>query len=67
MAVKSDLIKTQEMLKAIEKRVKDQIARGASLEDIIKKDILADYAEFSSFIDKDTMIKIAHRSIKLKN
>ena len=67
LAVKSDLIKTQEMLKAIEKRVKDQIARGASLEDIIKKDILADYAEFSSFIDKDTMIKIAHRSIKLKN
>lgn len=63
LAVKDDLIKTLQMLKTIEKRVKDEVKRGASLDDILKKDILADYAEFSSFIDKDNMVKIAHRSI----
>ena len=63
LATKADLAKTQEMLKTIEKRVKEEITRGASLDDILKKDILADYAEYSSFIDKDNMVKIAHRSI----
>jgi len=63
LAVKEDLIKTQDMLKTIEKRVKEEIARGATLENILKKDILADYAEYASFIDKDNMVKIAHRSI----
>ena len=63
LAVKADLIKTQDMLKTIEKRVKEEIARGATLENILKKDVLADYAEYSSFIDKDTMVKIAYRSI----
>ena len=67
LAVKADLIKTQEMLKTIEKRVKEEIARGATLEDILKKAILADYAEFASFIDEDTMVKIAYRSITLNN
>jgi len=66
LAVKTDLIKTQEMLKTVEKRVKAEIARGATLDDILKKDVLADYAEYSSFIDKDNMVKIAHRSILLK-
>mgnify|MGYP000185295038 CR=1 FL=1 len=66
LATKADLTKTQEMLKTIEKRVKAEIARGASLDDILEKDILADYAEYASFIDKDNMVKIAHRSI-LKN
>ncbi|WP_051279855.1 MBL fold metallo-hydrolase [Hellea balneolensis] len=63
LADKGDLEKTYEMLKTIEKRVIDEIKRGASLDDILKKDILADYAEYSSFIDKDNMVKIAHRSI----
>lgn len=63
LAVKGDLIKTHQMLKTIEKRVTDEITRGASLDDILKKDILADYAEYSSFIDKENMVKIAHRSI----
>lgn len=63
LAVKSDLIKAQDMLKTIQKRVKEEITRGATLEDILAKDILADYAEYSSFIDKDNMVKIAHRSI----
>ena len=63
LAVKADLIKTQDMLKIIQKRVEDEIARGATLENILKKDILADYAEYSSFIDKDTMVKISYRSL----
>jgi len=63
LAVKADLIKTQDMLKEVEKRVREEVKRGASLEDILSKDIIADYAEYSSFIDKDTMVKIAHRSI----
>ena len=67
LAAKADLIKTQDMLKTIEKRVKAEIARGATLENILEKDILADYAEYSSFIDKDNMVKIAHRSIMLNN
>ena len=67
LAVKADLIKTQDMLISIQKRVTDEIARGATLEDILKKDILADYAEYASFIDKDNMVKIAYRSITLDN
>ena len=63
LAVKADLIKTQDMLKIIQKRVEDEIARGATLENILKKDILADYAEYSSFIDKETMVKISYRSL----
>jgi len=67
LAVKADLIKTQDMLKTVEKRVKKEIARGATLENILAEKILADFAEYSSFIDEDTMVKIAHRSITLKN
>ena len=63
LAVKADLIKAQDMLKVIQKRVKEEIARGATLENILEKDILADYAQYASFIDKDTMVKIAHRSL----
>ena len=63
LAVKSDLIKAQDMLKTIQKRVQGEIIEGATLENILAKDMLADYAEYSSFIDKDTMVKIAHRSI----
>jgi len=63
LTTKAGLIKTQDMLKTVEKRVKAEVARGATLEDILKKDLLADYAEYSSFIDKDTMVKTAHRSI----
>ena len=63
LATKADLIKTQDMLKTIEKRVKDEIARGATLEQILEKNILADYAEYASFIDEINMVKIAHRSI----
>ncbi|MEP3889950.1 MAG: MBL fold metallo-hydrolase [Hellea sp.] len=63
LAVRADLIKAQEMLKTIQKRVKEEIARGATLENILEKDILADYAEYSSFIDEENMVKIAHRSI----
>lgn len=66
LAVKADLIKTQDMLKEIEKRVTEEIKRGASLEKILEKDILADFAEYASFIDKDNMVKIAHRSITLQ-
>lgn len=67
LAVKADLIKTQDLLITIQKRVTDEIAKGVSLEDILKKDIVADYAEYSSFIDKENMVKIAHRSITLNN
>ena len=63
LATKADLRKTQDMLKTIEKRVKDEIARGATLEQILEKSILADYAEYASFIDETNMVKIAHRSI----
>jgi len=51
------------MLKTVQSRVKEEIEEGAPLDDILKKDILADLSEYSSFIDKDTMVKIAHRSI----
>lgn len=67
LAVKADLIKTQEMLKTVEKRVMEEITRGATLENILEKRILADYAELASFIDEDSMVKIAYRSITLKN
>jgi len=63
LAVKEDLIKTRDMLKTVQSRVKEEIEEGAPLDDILKKDILADLSEYSSFIDKDTMVKIAHRSI----
>jgi len=63
LAVKADLIKTRDMLKTVEKRVKEEVAGGATLENILKKDILADLAEYSSFIDKDNMVKISHRSV----
>lgn len=66
LAVKADLIKAQDMLKTIQKRVKDNITGGATLDDILAKDILADYAEYASFIDKDNMVKIAYRSITQK-
>lgn len=66
LAVKADLIKTRDMLKTVEKRVNEEIARGATLENILEKDILADYAEYSSFIDKDLMVKISHRSLTQK-
>ena len=66
LAKKADLVKTQDMLKTIEKRVKEEIARGATLENMLKKDILADYAEYSSFIDKDNMVKISYRSLTQK-
>jgi len=63
LAVKADLIKTRDMLKTIQNRVKGEIAKGASLDEILKKDLLADYSEYASFIDEENMIKIAHRSI----
>jgi hypothetical protein len=55
------------MLKTVEKRVMEEITRGATLENILEKRILADYAELASFIDEDSMVKIAYRSITLKN
>lgn len=58
LAVKADLIKTRDMLKTVEKRVNEEIMRGATLENILEKDIWADYAEYCSFIDKDVMVKI---------
>ena len=63
LLVKADMIKVQEMLKLIQKCAREEIARGATLENILEKDILADYAEYASFIDKDNMVKIAHRSL----
>lgn len=60
---RADLEKTQDMLKIIEKCVKEQIVRGATLQQILEKRILADYAEYASFIDETNMVKIAHRSI----
>ena len=63
LAVKADLIKTQDMLKTIHSRVKEEIDKGASLDEILKKDLLADYSEYASFINEENMIKIAHRSI----
>ena len=66
LATKADLIKTQEILITVKERVNVEITRGATLDDMLKKDILADYAEYSSFIDKDNMVKIAHRSLTLE-
>ncbi len=66
LAVKADLIKTQEVLKTIQSRVKLEIEKGATLENIVAKDILSDLGAYAAFIDKDNMVKIAHRSITLK-
>jgi hypothetical protein len=66
LAVKADLIKNQEVLKTIQNRVKLEIEKGATLENIVAKDILSDLDAYAAFIDKDNMVKIAHRSITLK-
>ncbi len=63
LAKKADLINARDMLKTIETRVKAEIEAGSSLEDILAKDILADFSKYSSFIDKDNMVKISHRSL----
>jgi len=63
LAVKADLIKTQDMLKDIQKRVESEISKGATLDDILEKDLLKDLSSYSSFIDTVNMVKFAHRSL----
>ena len=65
LAVKADLRKTQEMLKSIQNRVQSEISKGATLEEILNKDLLKDLESFSSFIDTTNMVKFAHRSLTL--
>ena len=63
LAVKSDLKKAQELLKTVQKRVELEISKGATLEDILEKDLLKDLESYSSFIDTVNMVKFAHRSL----
>jgi len=63
LATKADLRKTQEMLKDIQNRVELEISKGATLEDILEKDLLKDLSSYSSFIDTVNMVKFAHRSL----
>lgn len=63
VAVKADLIKAQEVLKLIQKRVEIQISRGATLNDILEQDLLKDLSRYSGFIDSENMVKFAHRSL----
>lgn len=63
LAVKADLKKAQELLKTIQKRVELEISKGATLEDILEKDLLKDLESYSSFIKTDNMVKFAHRSL----
>ena len=64
VAVKADLIKTQEILKDIQNRVQTQISAGATLEKILEQDLLKDLSSYSGFIDTENMVKFAHRSLK---
>jgi len=63
LAVKADLKKTQDILKDIQKRVESEISKGATLDDILEKDLLKDLSSYSSFIDTVNMVKFAHRSL----
>ena len=53
------------MLKSIQNRVQSEISKGATLEEILNKDLLKDLESFSSFIDTTNMVKFAHRSLTL--
>jgi len=63
LASKADLKKTQEMLKDIQNRVQSEITKGATLEEILEKDLLKDLSSYASFIDTVNMVKFAHRSL----
>lgn len=63
LATKADLRKTQEILKDIQNRVQEQITKGATLEEILEQDLLKDLSRYSSFIDTNNMVRIAHRSL----
>ncbi len=63
MATKTDLKMTQNMLIDVQSRVKKRLEAGESLEQITAGKPISDYAQFSSFIDEDTMVKIAYISL----
>ena len=63
LAKKADLEKTQQLLKDIQNRVKTEISKGASLEEILKKDLLKDLSSYEAFINAENMTKFAHRSL----
>jgi len=63
MATKNDLENTQNMLIDVQSRVTERIEAGDDLETIIAAKPIADYSKFSSFINEDTMVRIAYISL----
>ena len=64
MASKADLQASRDILVDIQGIVKARMDKGESLEAIIKARPLEKYADMSSFIDEDNMIRSVYRSLK---
>lgn len=66
LASKADLKGAQTLLIGIQNRVKQRIDIGEDLETILSAKPLAEYSEFSSFINEDNMVRIAYASLAKK-
>jgi len=67
LAVKNDLKTAQNLLIDVQSRVKREFDKGVDLEEIIAAKPLADYSQYSKFIDEEKMIRIAYASLEVKH
>jgi len=63
LSTKADLQKTRDILADVQSRVQARMAKGETVDEIVKARPLKDYAELSSFINEEAMIRTAHRSL----
>jgi len=63
LSTKADLQKTRDILADVQSRVQASMAKGESVDAIVKARPLKDYANLSKFIDEEAMIRTVHRSL----